>query len=87
MRDRIDDLGQSHFDLRELFRQPRLAPRPIAYQMAWLVALNEGRFEGLDAAGLAPLLQRLSGRIDHAPALDADRGDWVEAVTKWLGAP
>ena len=72
--------------LRELFRQPRLEPRPIAYQMAWLIALNEGRFEGLDADALTPLLQRLAGHATDAPALDAPRGDWVAAISSWLGA-
>jgi F-type H+-transporting ATPase subunit alpha len=71
--------------LREIFRQPRLEPRSIAYQMAWLVALNEGRFEGLDAAGLAPLLHRLLQHAPDAPALDAPRSDWVAAVSSWLG--
>ncbi len=72
--------------LRELFRQPRLAPRPIAYQMGWLVALNEGRLEGKDAATLAPLLQRLAENAGNAPALDAPRQEWVAAVNAWLGA-
>ena len=71
--------------LRELFRQARLKPRPIAYQMAWLIALNEGRFEGLGAEALAPLLQLLAEHAADAPPLDAPRTEWVAAVSAWLG--
>jgi len=70
--------------LRELFRQPRLMPRPIAYEMAWLVALNEGRLDGKDATALAPLLQRMARNAPAAPALDAPRAEWVAAVARWL---
>jgi F-type H+-transporting ATPase subunit alpha len=70
--------------LRELFRQSRLEPRPIAYQMAWLVALNSGRFDGQDAAALKPLLKRLESHADEAPPLDAPREVWDAAVSAWL---
>jgi len=73
--------------LRELLRQDRGAPRPIAYQMAWLVALREGRFDGLDRAGLAPLLDRLSRAAPEAPPLDAPRAAWVDAVASWIPRP
>jgi F-type H+-transporting ATPase subunit alpha len=73
--------------LRELFRQPRLAPRPIAYQMAWLIALGQGQFEGLEAAALMPMLHRLADHAEEAPALDAPREEWVAAVSSWLGRP
>ncbi|HTT13653.1 MAG TPA: F0F1 ATP synthase subunit alpha [Burkholderiaceae bacterium] len=70
--------------LRELFRQPRLLPRPIAYEMAWLVALNEGWLDGKDAAALAPLLERLARNVQHAPPLEAPRQRWVDTVKAWV---
>jgi F-type H+-transporting ATPase subunit alpha len=69
--------------LRALFRQGRLAPRPIAYQMSWLVALNEGWLDGLQA--LPDALVQLKERCKDAPPLNAPRSDWVAAVGRWLG--
>ncbi len=72
--------------LRGLFRQDRLAPRPIAYEMAWLVTLNEGLFDGLDTAAVEQALARLSDHVAQAPSLDASRTQWVDAVRGWLGS-
>jgi F-type H+-transporting ATPase subunit alpha len=73
--------------LRELFRQKRLATRPIAYEMAWLVALNEGWLDGLDAAALAPHLERFAENAATAPPLSEPREQWVEAVARWMERP
>ncbi len=71
--------------LRRLLRQGRLAPRPISYQMAWLVALNENWLDGLESQTLEASLERLQANVDHAPALEAPREQWVAAVGNWLG--
>jgi F-type H+-transporting ATPase subunit alpha len=71
--------------LQALFRQDRLAPRPVGYQMAWLVALNEGWLDGLDAAALGTVLVQLVGQAGQGPALTAPRAQWVQAVGRWLG--
>jgi len=34
--------------LREIFKQDRLEPLPIEFQMAWLVAFNDGRFDAIE---------------------------------------
>lgn len=70
--------------LQALFRQGRLAPRPVAYEMSWLVALNEGWLDALAPEQLSVALQRLRHRSDDAPPLDAPRGTWVAAVAGWL---
>ena len=73
--------------LQALFRQPRLAPRPVAYQMAWLVALNEGWLDAVDAAALPAALERLAaGVAEAALTLDAPRERWAGAVRGWLSA-
>lgn len=66
--------------LQALFRQGRLATRPAALTMAWLVALNEGRLEGLPGPALQARLDALAAMATSAPALDAPRADWVAAV-------
>ena len=86
---RLDDAMQARLKrgqlLRTLFRQGRLEPRPIAYEMAWLVALNENWLDGLEPRELDAALARLKENVPHAPALDAPREQWVVAVRQWLG--
>jgi F-type H+-transporting ATPase subunit alpha len=71
--------------LQALFRQDRLQPRPIAYEMAWLMALNEGWLDGLDEAALAQALATLATQALHAPELAAPREAWRGRVAQWLG--
>jgi F-type H+-transporting ATPase subunit alpha len=77
-------LARGHL-LQALFRQDRLAPRPIAYQMAWLVALQEGWLDALEPDALQQALERLKASAAEAPPLDATRDRWVAAVSGWLG--
>ncbi|MEX8520290.1 MAG: F0F1 ATP synthase subunit alpha [Leptothrix sp. (in: b-proteobacteria)] len=70
--------------LQALFRQGRLQPRSIAYQMAWLIALNEGWLDGLAPELLATTLATLAERAATAPALDAPREQWLAALRGWL---
>ena len=77
-------LSRGHL-LQALFRQDRLVPRPIAYQMAWLVALQEGWLDELEPDALQDALERLKARAAEAPPLEAARERWVAAVGSWLG--
>ncbi len=77
-------LARGHL-LQALFRQDRLAPRPIAYQMAWLIALQEGWLDALEPDALQEALERLKVGAAAAPPLDATRDHWVAAVRGWLG--
>ncbi|HXY21339.1 MAG TPA: F0F1 ATP synthase subunit alpha, partial [Burkholderiaceae bacterium] len=67
---RLDDAMSARLKrgqlLRALFRQGRLDPRSIAYQLAWLVALNENWLDGLEPTDLVATLARL--RDDAARA-------------------
>ncbi len=72
--------------LQALFRQGRLAPRPIAYQMAWLVALNEGWLDGVAQEAVPALLDRFNDRLLQAPPLDAPRERWLATVRAWIDA-
>ena len=71
--------------LQALFRQARLATRPATVTMAWLVALNEGRLEGLAGPALQARLNALTAMAASAPPLDAPRADWVAAVQAVTG--
>jgi F-type H+-transporting ATPase subunit alpha len=73
--------------LQTLFAQDRLVPRPIAYQMAWLVAWNQGWLTDLPTAILQQhlaALMVLASTPDALPALDASAKPWQAAVADWL---
>lgn len=72
--------------LWEILKQDRLAPLPAIFQMAWLVAFNDGLFEGLEPDAVKPMLEALSESIqDSSLTLDSPREDWSASVTAWLG--
>ena len=67
--------------LRELLKQERLAPLAPEQHMAWLVAYNEGLFDGLVSDQLATTLFSLieDPRL-LALSLENSREDWRQAV-------
>jgi F-type H+-transporting ATPase subunit alpha len=71
--------------LREIFKQERLEPLPIEFQMAWLVAFNEGLFD-VDETGNIPVhMKQLENRIGTSGlGLDSPREQWAAAVADWL---
>ncbi|MCB1615624.1 MAG: F0F1 ATP synthase subunit alpha [Pseudomonadales bacterium] len=75
--------------LQLLFSQERLVPRPIQYQMAWLVAWNEGWLAEMDPDKLKVLLERLLelSVTNALPSMEADRERWRMAVAGWLEQP
>jgi len=72
--------------LRELLKQERLQPVPIALQLAWLVAFNSGLLDTLNPAEAAPALRKLQQGLAEQPLTLSDpREEWRRAVTAWLG--
>jgi len=76
--------------LREILKQDRLEPLPVTFQMAWLVAFNDGCFADTDIEQVQPLLNILltgieqTGLEQSSLALDSPREAWSEAVSQWL---
>jgi F-type H+-transporting ATPase subunit alpha len=71
--------------LRQLLKQDRLAPLPVEAQMAWLVAFNDGAFDGKDAPTAAAMLERLIADASTGEVTLANsRDDWGKAVSRWL---
>ena len=71
--------------LREILKQDRLSPLPVTFQMAWLVAFNDGLFEGTDPDAISTLLAALERPASlTALNLDAPREEWSAAVASWL---
>lgn len=72
--------------LREILKQDRLEPLPIAFQLAWLVAFNEGMLDDVETPAVAAALARLRDGLEAAPlSMDEPRNQWVQAVSGWLG--
>lgn len=67
--------------LRSLLVQERLQPQPAEFQVAWLVAFNEGLFDGLEPTEIAPKMERLTA-CDLT--LEAPRSAWVAKVMEIL---
>ena len=71
--------------LREMLKQDLLAPLPIEFQMAWLVAYNEGLFDNVELGRVKSrmaLLQRQVGRAGLR--IEEGGGQWESLVHAWL---
>ena len=69
--------------LRELLKQDRLCPLPIEFQMAWMVAYNEGLLDAVPSSEIPALLERLAQWVrDSGLGLEDKREEWKHAVKK-----
>ncbi|MCS4503340.1 F0F1 ATP synthase subunit alpha [Arhodomonas aquaeolei] len=72
--------------LRELLKQDRLAPVPVVFDLAWMIAYQAGL---LDDLGPEQAAARLNDLLLHVGAsgltLDSPRDAWLEALRGWLG--
>lgn len=74
--------------LREILKQDRLAPLPAAFQMAWLVAFNDGLFGAVEPDDVPALITKLAERVRGTTlSLDSPREEWSRSVTSWLSQP
>lgn len=72
--------------LREILKQDRLHPLPIEYDLAWMIAFNEGFFDHMDLAEIPTALSLLESAIPSIRlTLDGDHGKWVNALESLLG--
>ena len=71
--------------LREILKQERFSPLPEAFQIAWLVAFNEGLLDATEPESISQLLSDLQSGVQHASlTLDSPRDQWTKAVSTWL---
>jgi F-type H+-transporting ATPase subunit alpha len=71
--------------LREILKQERLEPLSIGFQMAWLVAFNEGLFDAVETGNIPAHLKQLENRVGTSGlGLDSPREQWAAAVADWL---
>lgn len=71
--------------LREILKQDRLMPLPVSVELAWLVAFNDGHFDGIDPDELDRQFEKLVQRTLHSElTLDSPREDWTQLIAACL---
>ena len=73
--------------LREILKQERLCPMSMTFQMAWLVAFNDGLFKDAELDTISVLLAALEEPVRHTTlSLDSPREEWSTAVASWFSS-
>jgi len=71
--------------LREILKQERLSPLPAEFQIAWMVAFNDGLFDDTEAESISELLSNIENRVQHSLlTLETPRQQWREALSMWM---
>jgi F-type H+/Na+-transporting ATPase subunit alpha len=71
--------------LREVLKQDRLAPLPVEFQMAWMVAYNSGLLDSVASGEIAGFLNRLEQWLSTSRVtLDDKPEDWQRAVKNFF---
>jgi len=71
--------------LREMLKQDLLSPLSIEFQMAWLVAYNEGLFDNVEPKKVKQRLALLQQQVEQARvSIEEGRDQWKTLVHAWL---
>ncbi|WP_197714571.1 F0F1 ATP synthase subunit alpha [Nitrosomonas supralitoralis] len=71
--------------LREILKQDQLSPQSVEFQMAWLVAYNEGLFDNLDVNQIRAHLMHLQKQVTNTRLnIDQGRDQWKALIRAWL---
>lgn len=71
--------------LREMLKQELLAPLTIEFQMAWLVAYNEGLFDNIKIEQVKSCLTLLQTQVEQTSLdIEENRDQWKSLVYTWL---
>jgi len=74
--------------LREILKQDRLKPLDVTFDMAWMVAFNDGLFDDLEPEAVPGVMDDLVHRLEGSVlSIDSPREQWAEAVSRWLTRP
>jgi F-type H+-transporting ATPase subunit alpha len=73
--------------LREILKQDRLAPERARFQLAWMVAFNDGLLDSGDPETVPGVLATIAAGLDSCDLTLSDARDrWSEAVATWVAA-
>jgi F-type H+-transporting ATPase subunit alpha len=71
--------------LREILKQDRLSPLDSLFQLAWLIAFNEGLLNSAELKDIQNWLARIEQGIKTtALTLDSSSEQWQTALHEWL---
>lgn len=71
--------------LREILKQDRFSPLPIEFQLAWLIAYNDGLFDESKLADIPVQLSLLLKKMAESNlTLSSSREQWSMALKNWL---
>lgn len=71
--------------LREILKQERLNPLSVQFQFAWLIAFNDGHFDGIQLDNIEKTLEHLQQRCLRSTLnLDSPREEWGSAIKEWF---
>jgi len=72
--------------LREMLRQERRAPLPVEYQLAWLIAFNDGMLDNMSPDGIPEVRARIRTAVAEGNCtLESSREEWRALVGEALG--
>lgn len=71
--------------LREILKQDRLAPLPITFQLAWLIAFNDGLFDEIKLEDVSNYLKKIEKQVNYSDLeLSSPREKWKNAISNWM---
>lgn len=71
--------------LREILKQERLAPANAPFQLAWLIAYNDGLFDSAQPSQIDGLLQQLQFVVEDSPlSLNSELAEWRQFLGEAL---
>ena len=71
--------------LREILKQDRLNPLAAAFQLAWMIAFNEGLLDACQLNSVTDILHKIEAGLRRNPlALDTARDEWSALLKNWL---
>ncbi|CAE6941463.1 Produces ATP from ADP in the presence of a proton gradient across the membrane. The alpha chain is a regulatory subunit [Vibrio sp. B1FLJ16] len=83
----MEEAIQRGLVLREILKQEQFSPFQETFQLAWLVAFNDGHFKGIERQNVQPLLDILQQEVESCSlTLDSPREAWSSMVASWLSS-
>ena len=71
--------------LRQILKQARFSPSTAEFELAWMIAFNDGLLDDVDPEQVPELLNRLETAVAASSlVLDSERSQWHEGLGRWL---
>lgn len=84
---RIEKAIQRGRTLRELLKQGHLVPKPIEFQLAWLIAFNDHLFDDAPTEELAGIMVQLEKQVAQSRlTIDSPRELWKNSLLEWFAS-